>query len=106
MGEWSKLPSIGPVRTGCLCCPPRPEAAPMNYEPHPGFGLLSLYRDGEGVGDREWDWDTTVQDFEEIAAGNPDHDWRFEVYGPLGGVTYQRHGEAEWYAVLRNEGFA
>lgn len=45
------LPSIGSVRTGCLCCPPKPETAPMDWQPHPGFGGLSLTRDGD-----EPDW--------------------------------------------------
>lgn len=47
------LPSIGAVRTGCLCCPPKPEVAPMDWQPHPGFGGLELTRDGEAP---EWWW--------------------------------------------------
>lgn len=47
------LPSVGPVRTGCLCCAPKPEVAPLDWQPHPGFGRLDLTRDGDAP---EW-WD-------------------------------------------------
>lgn len=46
-------PGIGAVRTGCLCCPPRPGVADLDMYPHPGFGLLELTRNGEPP---EW-WD-------------------------------------------------
>ncbi len=42
----SGLPSIGAVRTGCACCPPKPEVAPLDWQPHPGFGDLTLTCDG------------------------------------------------------------
>lgn len=48
-----RLPSIGPVGTGCLNCPPRPETPSIDWQPHPGFGILSLTRDGESP---DW-WD-------------------------------------------------
>jgi hypothetical protein len=55
-------PSIGPVQGGCLCCPPKPETAPMEWQPHPGFGVLTLNCDGETP---EWwhewcDWPTPL----------------------------------------------
>jgi hypothetical protein len=40
-------PAIGAVHTGCACCPPKPDVAPMDWRPHPGFGWLELTRDGE-----------------------------------------------------------
>lgn len=49
----SYLPSIGAVLTGCLCCSPKPEVAPLDWQPHPGFGALDLTRDGRSP---EW-WD-------------------------------------------------
>jgi hypothetical protein len=108
------LSSIGPVRTGCLCCPPKAEVAPLDWDPDPGFGIVYLKRNGEHVTDYmrhhgEEDDDAscmTVQDFEDRAAGDADHDWRFEIHGPLGGVVYQRQGDARWVAVERLEGFA
>jgi hypothetical protein len=111
---WKKLDPIGPVRSGCLNCPPKPEAAPMDWDPHPGFGGVDLTRNGERVvsyfltihdeGDDAAAM--TVQDFEDRAAGDPDHDWRFKINGPLSEVTYQRHGDSEWYAVEKGMGFA
>lgn len=107
-----RLESIGSVRTGCACCPPKAEIAPLDWDPDPGFGCVYLTRDGEQVlcymptihdGD---DAVMYVQDFEDRAAGDPDHDWRFEIHGPLGGVVYQRHHEQKWVAIERLEGFA
>jgi hypothetical protein len=45
-------------------------------------------------------------DAEKLAAADPDHDWRVVLDGPLSGVTYQRHGPAEWLVVAKNGGFA
>lgn len=112
--SWVKAEPIGPVHSGCPNCGPKPKAAPLDWDPDPGFGVVYLRRDGETVinymrHDNEEDGDATcltVQDFEDRAAGDPDHDWRFEVHGPLSGVVYQRHGDGEWIAVERLEGFA
>lgn len=116
------LPSIGPVRTGCLCCPPKPDAPPMDWAPHPGFGTLYLKRDGESVEefddycwtvlDRDqwsvlWQGDqVTLGEIEEACAEGPDHDWRLEIHGPLGGAVYQRQGCEQWVPVERLNGFA
>ncbi len=108
------LPSIGAVRTGCLCCPPKAEQACLSWDPAPGFGMVYLKRNGEEILDYmrhygEEDDDAscmTVQDFEDRAAGDADQDWRFEIHGPLGGVVYQRQGEGCWVAVSRLDGFA
>lgn len=107
-----KQAGIGAVRTGCLCCPPKPETAALDWDPDPGFGVVYLTRDGENAltymrRDSEGDEaGMTVQDFEDRAASEPERDWRFEVHGPLGGVVYQRHGEGEWVAIERLDGFA
>lgn len=108
--SWAKLEPIGPVHTGCLGCPPKPKTLPLgDVSLHPGFGAWECTRDGDsvlydvhGYGEDAF----TTQDCEDAAAGAPDHDWRIRVDGPLGGVVYQRHGEGEWYAVERLDGFA
>jgi hypothetical protein len=114
VSAWTKLEPLT-VRTGCLCCPPKPDVAPLDWDPDPGFGYVALTRGGEAVVPmymRHWDEEDgdatcmTIQDFEDRAAGDPDHDWRFEVHGPLGGVVYQRQGEGTWVSVKRLEGFA
>jgi hypothetical protein len=84
----------------------------MNVDPHPGFGFCDLTRDGEDhthyaltIFDGE-EAVMLMQDFEDIAAGDPEHDWRLTIHGPMYGVVYQRHGESEWVAVERLDGFA
>lgn len=101
------LDPIGPVRTGCLCCPPRAGRLNLNWNHHPGFGITYLKRDGETV----WsDVHGTSKSYgravELEAAKDPDHDWQFEIHGPMGGVVYQRHGEKTWHTVKRLDGFA
>lgn len=96
----------------CLCCPPRPITVAMDVDPHPGFGGCDLSKDGE----RYYDYSLTIysmepdvmlmQDFEDIAAGDPDHDWRLAIHGPMYGCVYQRHGEMEWVMVEKLDGFA
>lgn len=112
--RWTKLSPLGAVSTGCLNCAPKAAVAPLDWDPDPGFGIVYLKRDGETVINYmrhhdEEDGDASclvVQDFEDRAAGDSDHDWRFEVHGPMGGVVYQRHADSEWVAVERLEGFA
>ena len=107
-----KLVPIGQVRSGCLNCPPKPATLELLSQPHPGFGIVYLKRDGELVypfGDDttfEEETERYAQEYEDIAVRDPDHDWRLEIHGPLGGVIYQRHGEKEWVAVEKLEGFA
>ena len=106
----SNQQSIGAVHTGCGNCPPKPEHLPMgDVSLHPGFGSWECSRDDETVlYDVHGEGATafTTQDCEDAAAGDPDHDWRITVNGPLGGVVYQRHGEGEWVAIERLDGFA
>lgn len=46
------------------------------------------------------------QEYEDVAAGDPDHDWRLFVHGPLSDYTYQRQGEGQWMLVAQGRGFA
>lgn len=96
---------------GCLNCGPRPDELPMDCNPHPGFGMLALYRDGEyvhgpDISDEHEVEAYRVQDHEDIAAGDPDHDWRIRIDGPLSDAVYQRHGEARWVLIEKGLGFA
>lgn len=78
---------------------------PLDWDPHPGFGIVTLTRDGVEVR-RIVNGVATVADFETLAAEDPDRDWRFEVYGPLSGAVFQRHDEEKWVLVESNKGFA
>jgi hypothetical protein len=48
----------------------------------------------------------TVQDAENAALSDPDHDWRVTYRGPLSEAVYQRHGAGRWMMVERGRGFA
>jgi hypothetical protein len=97
------LPWIEPVRH-CLNCPPKPQVLPLDAVPHPGFGAVTLTRDGKvvaGLGQ-----DDPVMDFEDRAAGDDDRDWRITIDAPLYRVVYQRQGDELWALVCRMDGFA
>ena len=71
--------------------------------------MAALVKDGEIVWmehNHEWDECMTVAQAEELAAADPDHDWRIVLDGPLQGLTYQRHGQMRWVLVAKNQGFA
>lgn len=107
---WTKLPPVDTVRVGCLTCGPKPRTIPKPFaglDLHPGFGVLTLLRDGEVV------WSSyrpeesrTVLGFERQASRDPDHDWRIEIDGLLSSAVYQRHGKGEWVMVESGMGFA
>lgn len=84
----------------------------MSDNPHPGFGAVNLYRDGEVVwpwGDgymTDEDYERTFQDYEDVVAGDANHDWRIKIDGPLSDYTYQRQGEGKWALVAQGMGFA
>lgn len=76
-----------------------------------GFGDAMLLRDGRAVwseGDHCGpDGDLmTGAEAEQLAAADPDHDWRIRIYGPLCEAEWQRHGPGEWVQIARGEGFA
>lgn len=108
MSARQKLPPLEHApHNGCLNCPPKPKKARLRWNPHPGFGCVDLIRDGEVV--QSWyryEDSRTFITFENHAKADPNHDWRVFVIGPLGDVTYQRHGPKEWYAVAKGMGFA
>jgi hypothetical protein len=77
-----------------------------------GFGFAACTKDGQVVleepqgDDTDWDDYPTGADAENLAAADPDHDWRIQIEGPLSGRTYQRQGEGNWVLVEQNVGFA
>ena len=105
------LPPIeGKAYCGCGCGR-RASHAHMADRPHPGFGGVGLLRDGEFIypwpdATMDEEYERTFQDYEDVAAGDPDHDWRLQVDGPLSDYTYQRQGEDVWALVAQGQGFA
>lgn len=111
--SWKKLPPIEAknIHHGCLCCSSACQVAHMDMLIAVGFGSANVTRDGECIYDEQqaehanapmW----TVQDAENEAAKDHDHDWQIMKMGPLHGETFQRQGPARWVCVESNEGFA
>jgi len=109
---WKKEPAIEGTYGGCLNCGPRPSLFPANGLIAVGFGYAALERDGEPIyTDQDWSDDDepdpmTGAQAEEMAAADPDHDWRVVLHGPLSGRTYQRHGPDTWVLIAQDMGFA
>lgn len=78
--------------TGCDC-----DGTFHNPGPHCP-GQEGAYHDGKP--------DVTGADAEALAAADPDHDWRIQLHGPMGGQEYQRHDVGQWVYVKRIPGFA
>lgn len=111
--SWERLPQIAPkdLRIGCPSCSTAAMVAPMDMRICVGFGCAVVTKDGEVVHDGEWNYEDgrepwTVQDAEDAAVADPDHDWRIVKRGPLHGETFQRHGPGKWVCVESNPGFA
>ena len=105
----TKMPAIEGRHGGCLNCGPRPSYFPADARIAVGFGGADLTRDGEHVWSedgRDWDDCMTGAQAEELAAADPDHDWRITLDAPLSSRTYQRHGPNEWALIEQGHGFA
>lgn len=115
--SFTKLPAV-PGRTACAFCGcGAHDTFPEDGLVAVGFGTASLTKDGEEVWSEQSENHKAEQekrdplylegkDCEEMAAKDPDHDWRIEIMAPLYEATYQRQGEKHWVLVQRGEGFA
>lgn len=109
--NWTKLEPIKANMVGCLNCGILYDKAPMEMIISVGFGVANVTKDGEEIY-REIDYcsdnfkEWTVQDAENEALKDPDHDWRISLIGGLRGRVFQRHGNGEWLLVEENMGFA
>jgi hypothetical protein len=82
---------------------------PMDYPIAAGFGQASISKGSEVVfqeDPRSEEEPPTLQQFEDMAKVDPDHDWRFTLYLPLREAEYQRQGEGRWVLVRSGQGFA
>jgi hypothetical protein len=112
--SYEKLPAIAAkdLHVGCLNCSSAALVAPLDMVIAVGFGSSYVTKDGEIVYDEQLVDDGkywTVQDAEDMAAQDPDHDWRIVKYGPLHGETFQRQERQsiyQWICVESNPGFA
>lgn len=115
MSNWTKLPPLtveqAGFRSGCLTCGPQPVTLALDACIAVGFGAAGVTKDGETV----WEFDMNAEPddsecmlvrFENMAAVDPDHDWRAFFHGPLSEAEYQRQDVASWVLVKKGMGFA
>lgn len=93
------------LHLGCLACSTASLTLSMDRVLATGFGMVAVRRDGVCIWSDD-DPEKTAQEFEDLAAGDPDHNWQIEFVGPMHGETYQRHGKENWVCIASNEGFA
>ena len=115
--EWWVEPYRDTVHQGCLNCPSIERLASMDMTIAVGFGSACVSKDGlivygefmedcrAGEEDRDPQY-WTVQDAENAALKDPDHDWRIVKYAPLRDAMWQRHGPGEWALIKSGKGFA
>lgn len=111
MSTFPLLPPIERRRPiGCACCGHQDTKLPMDAKIAVGFGEAWLLRDGRIAWEEkpnmsfEECWD--VGKAEQLAAQDPDHDWRILLFGPLQESEYQRQGPESWVLVREGKGFA
>ena len=101
-------PYTGTIHQGCNCCPPVEANAPMDMIVAVGFGTARVTRGRkiifqEAYNDEDFHY---LAEFEEMAAKDPDHDWRVLLDAPLRSREYQRQGEGTWVLIKSGMGFA
>lgn len=112
---WQKLPPIKDHVGGCLNCDHPGELFDLDRIIAVGFGSAGVSRDGQTIADGEQALHRqnepdghllTGAVAENLAAVDPEHDWRIYLHGPLSDRVYQRHAPGQWVLVERGQGFA
>lgn len=97
------------IHDGCAHAQSVERVAKMDMIIAVGFGLAQVWKGKELIYDEaysdEGPWHNLLY-FEEMAAKDPDYDWRIILHAPLRGSEYQRHGKEKWVLIGSNEGFA
>lgn len=111
MSAWEKKPALETSGgSACLCCGTPTTAFEMDSWIAVGFGGAGVTKDGKEVWSENQSEDDaevwTGAQAEEVAAADPDHDWRIYLYAPLYEAVYQRHAEGQWVLIERGMGFA
>ena len=110
---FTKLPPLEQkdIHIGCMCCSTACQIAHMDLLIAVGFGSANVTKDGHVVYDEQdcerlgrelW----TVQDAENEALKDPDHDWQIMKAGPMHGETFQRQDIGRWVCIESNQAFA
>lgn len=109
MSKYQKLPAwTGEIHQGCGSCAHVEAVAPLDMIIAVGFGTAQVTKDDEivymeGYNDEDF---RSLQEFENMAKIDPDHDWRVLLVAPLREREYQRHGDGHWVLIHSGEGFA
>ena len=111
--SFEKLAPIKGGSGGCLLCGYQYDILPLGAIIAVGFGVASLTKDGKMIysenenarSGKEEDF-MTAQQAEELAAQDPDHDWRIHLVAPLSERHYQRQAEGHWVLYEKGMGFA
>lgn len=133
MAKWKELPQIvkGKLNIGlrhlislpnkCLNCSTASYVLSMERSLCAGFGDVRATKNGDEVyseyakkkelevkfgGDYTFEMFPDAQFIEDMAAKEPDNDWRIQFDTPMHGETYQRHKDGIWYCIESNQGFA
>lgn len=110
--SWERLPPIKPKIRRCFHAKME-ERLEMDEIIAVGFGDAHVEKDGKiiyrepteyNIQEVVTDDDASnpfwlVQDAENEAAKDPDHDWRIVLYSPLRGRVFQRHGKDKWVLI-------
>lgn len=81
------------------------EPLPLDWVVDACFGVGLVKRDGECIYQvGEGEEARTVACFEDMAAKDPDHDWRIEYLESMREDYYQRQGANCWMLIDRNGG--
>ena len=108
--KWKKLKPIEGGHGGCLNCGYQYDVLPLGKLIAVGFGYATVTKNGEEVYNERAHEDTgeywTAQDAENLAAQDPDNDWRIHLVAPLSERHYQRQGEGHWVLYEKGMGFA
>ena len=116
---WEKKERLKPKMHGCLHATMQ-EILDMDEIIAVGFGDAHVEKDGEIIYHEPAKWELdeveavedfeslfwTVQDAENEAMKDPDHDWRIVLYAPLRGRVFQRQEPGKWYLIEEDQGFA
>lgn len=117
VSNWAQVKPLeqNQIHCSCLCC------GPAGRILHPGSLLAVGFGDCIATKGDDYVYSETEQNHknaepwtldqvEDLAKADPDHDWRIEYIGPLHGEVYQRHKSGrwagQWVCIKSNQGFA
>jgi hypothetical protein len=109
MARWKMKEAVKEedIHVGCLNCPPVEVIAPMNMLIAVGFGTAEVRRGNKVIFDEQSSDDFhELQEFEDLAKQDPDHNWTVVLDAPLRSRKYQRQGEGKWVLIESGMGFA